>query len=152
MAQPAHTSGAVAWPTRLRQRPRCSVPSGESTGERRRLHRAWWGSRVLTRDGRRWWGGGNDPTRWRSKAVAELQWPGRASTSPVAGGGDGGGEAWSKRGGRQGHGRAHQGGATMVWRHEDSMAAAVQSAGADTRLRKERRGRWSARARAREEG
>jgi hypothetical protein len=80
------------------------------------LGRARWGSGVLTRDGRRWLGGENGLARRRSKAAAELRWPGRASTSPAAGGGDGGGEARSKRGGRQGCGgcsaraRTHEGG------------------------------------------
>jgi hypothetical protein len=54
---------------------------------------------VLTIDNRRWWGEENGPA-WRcSKAAAELWWPGRASMSPVAGGGDGGGQVQSKRGG-----------------------------------------------------
>jgi hypothetical protein len=86
----------VAQPARLRRRPRCSTPGGNSTVDRRRLRRAWWGSGVLTGDGWR-----------RSRAAAELQWPGRASTSPVAGGEDGGGEALSKGGRRRGRGRAH---------------------------------------------
>jgi hypothetical protein len=61
--------------------------------------------------------------------------------SPAAGGGDRGGEAWSKRGGRRGRNKAHRGG--KEWR-EDGAVAAVQSAGADTRPVKERRGggRW----------
>jgi hypothetical protein len=57
--------------------------------------------------------------------------------SPAAGGGDRGGEAWSKRGGRRGRNKAHRGG--KEWR-EDGAVAAVQSAGADTRPVKERRG------------
>jgi hypothetical protein len=40
----------------------------------------------------------------------------------------------------------------MVRQHEDDAAVAVWSAGVDTRLRKERRGRRIARARAREGG
>jgi hypothetical protein len=57
---------------------------------------------VLIGDGRRRWSDENGPTRQRSKAVAELRWPGRASLSPAVGGGDMGGEAWSKRDERRG--------------------------------------------------
>jgi hypothetical protein len=47
------------------------------------------------------------PARWRSKAAAELWWPGRVSMSPAAGGGDKVGEARSERDGRRGRDRAH---------------------------------------------
>jgi hypothetical protein len=61
-------------------------------------------------------------------------------------------KARSKRGGRRGRGGAHRGGGAMVRQHEDGAVVAVWSAGVDTRLRKERRGRRIARARAREGG
>jgi hypothetical protein len=83
-----------------------------------------------TGDGRQWWGRENGPMRRRSKATAELRWPGRMSTSPAAGGGDVEGEAWSKRGGQWGRGGAHRGGG------DDGIAAVVRSAGMDMRLRK----------------
>jgi uncharacterized metal-binding protein len=38
----------------------------------------------------------NGPARRCSKAVVELRWSGRASMSTTVGGGDEGGEAWSK--------------------------------------------------------
>jgi hypothetical protein len=41
------------------------------------LRRGRWGDRVLTGDGRRRWGGEKGLARRRSKAVAELQWPGK---------------------------------------------------------------------------
>jgi hypothetical protein len=44
------------------------------------------------------------------------------------------------------------GGGTMVRRHEDGMAVVVWWVGADTRPRKERRGRWIARACSHEGG
>jgi hypothetical protein len=47
------------------------------------------------------WGGENGLTRRHSKAAAELRWPKRVLTSPTVAGGDGGGEAGSKRGGRR---------------------------------------------------
>jgi hypothetical protein len=85
--------------------------------------------------------------------AAELRWSGWASTSPAFGREDWGGEALSKRGGQWGHDGAYRGaGVTMVRRHKDSVAAAVRLASADTRPRKERRGRQIARARAREGG
>jgi hypothetical protein len=91
--------GVMVRPARLHRRPRCSARGGDSTGERRWLHRARWGGEVLTGDGRRRWSGENGPVRRRSKAAAELRWPGRASMSPVVGGGDRGDEAQSKRDG-----------------------------------------------------
>jgi hypothetical protein len=84
---------------RLHQWPRCSAQGGDTMGDRWRLRRARRGGGVLTGDGRWWCGGENGPTQWRSKAVMELQWPGRALTSPAVGGEDGGGEATSRRGG-----------------------------------------------------
>jgi hypothetical protein len=98
--------GAVA---RLFRWPRCSTPSNDSTGERRWLRRARWGGGVLTEDGRWRWGGENGPARQHSMAAAELWWLGRASTSPAAGGGNGEGEAQTKRGGRQGQTRRGDG-------------------------------------------
>jgi hypothetical protein len=85
-AQPAH----AVWPARHHRRPRCSVPDGDCTGERRRLRRVRWGGVVLTRDGRQWRSRENNPVRRCSKAAAELLWPLRVSMRPVVGGGDGG--------------------------------------------------------------
>jgi hypothetical protein len=48
--------------------------------------------------------------RWRSSGGRG----GGGSMSPVAGGGDRGGEAWSKRVGRRGCDRAHRGGENGV--------------------------------------
>jgi hypothetical protein len=45
--------------------------------------------------------------RRKRHGAAELRWLGRASMSPAAVGGDGGGEAWSKRGGQRGRDGAH---------------------------------------------
>jgi hypothetical protein len=56
--------------------------------------------------------------------------------SPAAGGEDGGGEAWSKRGGRRGTTKLTEGGGTMVRWCEDGVATVVWLAGTDTRLRK----------------
>jgi hypothetical protein len=128
------------------------VPGGDSTGERRWLRQARWGGEVLTEDGRRRWGEESGPAWRRSKAAAELRWPGRASMSHAAGGGDGGGEVRSKRGRRWGAAELTGLGETMAWRREDGATAVVRSAGADKRPRKERRGRQTTQARAREGG
>jgi hypothetical protein len=136
-------------------RPRCSAPTGDSMRERWRLRRTRWGGGVLTRDDRRRWSEENGLMRWCSRAVAELRWPGRGgSMSPAAGGGDRGGEAWSKRVGRRGCGRAHRGG-RMVWRREDGTTMVVLLAGVDMMHVKERRGameRSGARSRGRTRG
>jgi hypothetical protein len=100
----------VAWPVLLRWRPRCSAPCGDSTGDGWRLYQTRWGGGVLTGHGRWQWGGENNLARWRAKGMTELWWPGRASMSPAAGGEDGGGEAWSKRGGRRGTTKLTEGG------------------------------------------
>jgi hypothetical protein len=76
-------------------------------------------------------GGENEPTRRTSKAAAELRWPGRALTSPTAGGGDERGEAQSKRGARWGCGGAHRGGWNDGARCEDGEVAAVWLADAE---------------------
>jgi hypothetical protein len=89
----------VVRPARLRRRPRCSAPDGDSMGDQWQLRRARWGGRVLNGDGRWQWGDENSPARRRSKAAVELRWSRRASTSPAARGEDGRGEARSKKGG-----------------------------------------------------
>jgi hypothetical protein len=61
------------------------------------------------------------PAQRRSKAATELRWSGRAS-SPTTGGGDGGGEARSKRRGRWGHDGAHRGGRGKPWRGSTKTA------------------------------
>jgi hypothetical protein len=123
--------GAVA---RLHRRPRCSAPSGDSTGDQQQLRQAKWGGGVLTGDGQWRWGGENGPTRQRSKAAVELRWPGRASMSPAAGGEDMGGEVRPKRGERRGHGEAHQGG-TMARRRDGNSL--VSRRGHDVEEREE---------------
>jgi hypothetical protein len=118
--------GAVARQVRLHRQPRCSAPGGDSTGERRRLHQARWGGGILTRDDRQRWCMESGLVRRHSKAAAELRWPGRASMSHAARGGDKGGEARSKRRGRRGRGGAHRG-RGKEWRGGTMMARWWQS-------------------------
>jgi hypothetical protein len=82
----------VARSARAHRRTRCSAPGGDSTGERRWLCQARWGSGVLTGDGRQRWGREKGLTRWQSSG-------GRVGRRRglTARGGDGGGEARSKR-------------------------------------------------------
>jgi hypothetical protein len=61
--------------------------------------------------------------------------------SPVARGEDGGGEARSKRIRQRGAVELTEVGETMARRRKDDMATVVQLSSADTRPRKERRGR-----------
>jgi hypothetical protein len=71
--------------------------------------------------------------------------------SPAAGGRDRGCDAWSKGTDDGGVAELTKRGGTMVQRREGGAAAAVLSAGVDTRSRKER-GRQSAQAHAHEAG
>jgi hypothetical protein len=72
--------------------------------------------------------------------------------SPAAGGGDRGGEAWSKRDGRWGAQRSSPRGKRMARRREDGSAVTVRSASVDTRLGKDRRGTTECSTHAREGG
>jgi hypothetical protein len=74
--------------------------------------------------------------RWRRSSGGR----GGHRQGPAAEGGDGGGEAWSKRGGRRGTGSSLNGREMVAQRREDGAAAAVRSAGVDTRTRREGKG------------